>query len=222
MIAAVTTTLDEADIIEATATCLLNGGVDLILAADSSTDGTGDILKRLGAEVTRVDESVHRQPYWMNRLAREAHDRGAEWIVPWDADEFWLGLDHLKGLTENVAVATLWHHLDFDRKVIPAESLPKVAYRWQPGAVIANGNHDVSIAGSRANVLEIRHLQYRGFDHFARKVSERVRTLDPVARERGDGAHHTRLDGATDGQLRAAWTELEIRDSVYDPIPCSR
>lgn len=222
MIAAVTTTLDEADIIEATATCLLNGGVDLILAADSSTDGTPEILERLGAEVTRIDEPLHRQPHWMNRLAREAHSRGADWIVPWDADEFWFGLDRLDRLTENVAIATLWHHIDFDRKVIPAESLPKVAYRWQPGAVIANGNHDVSIDGPRVSVLEIRHLQYRSFDHFGRKVSERVRTLDPVARKRGDGAHHTRLDGATDDQLRAAWGELEARDSVYDPIPCSR
>ena len=222
MIAAVTTTRDEADIIEASARCLLDQGVDLILAIDSSTDGTAEILRGLGAEVTLVDDEVHHQPYWMNQLAAEAHGRGAHWIIPWDADEFWFGLDQLNRLPENVATATLWHHLDWDRKVVPAEALPKVAFRWELGAVLANGNHDVSILGPRANVLEIRHWQFRGYEHFVRKVRERSRTLDPQARARGDGTHITRLDGSDDEQLQAAWAVLEARETLVDPIPCSR
>lgn len=220
MIAAVTTTRDEADIVEATVRCLIDQGVDLILAADSSTDGTAEILESLGAEVTRIDEPIHRQPYWMNRLAGEAASRGAKWIIPFDADEFWLGLEQLHGLDADAAYAELWHHRDPNFKYIPAERLPKVAFRWAPGAMIANGNHSVSIARNRSvRALEIRHYQFRSFEHFKDKVRERSRTLDPAARARGDGSHMTRFENASEAELILAWQAHTAQECIYDPIP---
>lgn len=223
MIAAVTTTRDEADIIESTVRCLLEQGVGLILAADSSMDETPDILERLGVGVTRIpEEQVHRQPYWMNYLAAAAGHHGAEWIVPFDADEFWFGLEKLPGLDADIASAELWHHRDPNFKYVPAERLPKVAFRWAPGAVIASGNHSVSLAPLHARsvrALEIRHYQFRSFEHFKHKVHERSRTLDPAARARGDGSHMTRFEHASEDELLAAWAAHFSQSVVFDPIP---
>jgi hypothetical protein len=229
MIAAVATTRDEEDVIEASIRNLLAQGVGLVLIADASTDGTRAILWRLGRETGRVQWSVdtdrhHEQQEWIDALAATAHDEGAEWIVPFDADEFWFGLDLLNALDPAVTVAqaTLWNHRDWENKIIPVERLPKVAYRWSPEARIAPGNHDVSLAGAREMVLEVRHLPYRSEEQFIRKVQERNRTLSPAARERGDGTHHTRLEGLDADELRAAYAEWCSQPTVYDPIPCSR
>jgi glycosyltransferase involved in cell wall biosynthesis len=226
-IAAVCTCRNEADIIEASIRHLLAEGVDEVRIADSSTDATPDILRRLHRETGRVawfedTEPYHQQQAWVDRLAAEAE---AEWIVPFDADEWWLtttGEPLAKVLgesCENKLYAQLWHHLTPDEKYIVPERLPKVAYRWSPEAHIAPGNHDVSLPGGLSGLLEIRHYQYRGFDHYCRKMRERNATLAPDARARGDGAHVTRLDGATDEQLRVAWDELTAKETVYDPIP---
>lgn len=227
MIAAVSTVRNEADIIEASVRCLLAGGVDKLLIADASTDGTTDILRRLERETGRVtrlvdDEPVHRQPYWIDYLAAEA---GTEWILPFDADEFWFATGG-KPIAQALALgvggklyAQLWHHQTWELKYAAPERLPKVAYRWTEEAHIAPGNHDVSLPGGTWGLLEVRHYQFRGFEHFKRKVRERCATLDPVGRARGDGAHMTRLDGSGDEELRAAWNEMQAAEVVRDPIP---
>jgi hypothetical protein len=227
-IAAVSTVRNEAPIIEACVRHLLAEGVDEVLIADSSTDATtAIILGRLQGETGRIrwyedTDPYHQQQAWIDRLAAEAL---ADWIIPFDADEFWLTTSGeplakvLAGCPERKLYAQLWHHLDPNRKYAEPERLPKVAYRWSPEAHIAPGNHDVSLPGGLPGLLEIRHYQYRGFEHYCRKVQERNATLAPHARVRGDGAHHTRLEGASEEQLRAAWEELTGKETVHDPIP---
>lgn len=226
-VAAVATVRNEASIIEACVRHLLAEGVDEVLIADSSTDATTGILRRLGHETGRVawwkdTDPYHQQQAWIDRLAAEAL---ADWIIPFDADEFWLTTSReplarvLAGRSEGKLYAQLWHHLDPECKYVEPERLPKVAYRWSPEAHIGPGNHDVSLPSGLPGLLEIRHYQYQGFEHYCRKVRERNATLAPHARERGDGAHHTRLEGASDEQLRAAWDELTGKETVYDPIP---
>lgn len=238
VIAAVTMARNEADIIETSTHHLLDQGVDLVIVADhGSTDGTRYILDGLRAHTGCVewisnDDQMYRQQHWMDLLARMASHRGAEWIVAWDVDEFWSGTtrtisDTIAWLAPDVNVlpAVLWHHQTWDDKVVPAESLSKVAYRWKSGARMAPGNHGVKLPDAlvcATSLLEIRHLQYRSFEHFCRKVREQNVTLPPNLRQRGDGAHHTRLDGASDGEMREAWETLCGRETVHDPIPAQR
>ena len=79
MIAVVTTTYAEADIVGKWIAHTLAEGVDLILAADKlSDDGTRDILQAAGEQVVWFDdaEPCHRQAWWTDQLATEAHHSG--------------------------------------------------------------------------------------------------------------------------------------------------
>jgi hypothetical protein len=85
---------NEADVIDANVSYHLNAGVDFIVATDNgSTDGTLDILERyerLGVlELIREPSSDFQQGAWVTRMARLAAERGADWVINADADEFW-------------------------------------------------------------------------------------------------------------------------------------
>lgn len=83
---------NEADIIEQTIRHLLNQGVEHILVADNgSTDGTYELLqelsKSLPVHVIQDREVAYYQSEKMMWLADQVTEAGAEWIVPFDADE---------------------------------------------------------------------------------------------------------------------------------------
>lgn len=232
MIAAVSTIRNEADIISLSLRHLFAEGIDLVLIADASSDGTRQILDQIAEETGKVDwrvdgEPFHRQTYWIDRLAAEAYARGAEWIIPWDADEFWYVdgrpiAEALNALGPDVrrVDATLWNHVTPERRLAEPVHLPKVAYRWEPDAHIAPGSHGVSVGGATAHgFLNVRHWPWRTFGQFCRKVEERNQTLEPEGWVRGDGVQHTRLQGASHEQLRAAWEEWQASPTVDDPIP---
>ena len=111
--------------------------------------------------------------------------------MPFDADELWLfrgdrlarELDAADGA--DIVTAELLQH--FPSAVDPpgvdpfetilwrqlaAAPLPKVAFRWRPGAVIHQGNHGVSLPGpvQLAGGLEVRHFPYRSPEQFVRKA----------------------------------------------------
>jgi len=84
---------NEADIIQANLRYHLSIGIDHILVVDNgSSDGTLQQLERL-VETGRVHVSsrpgVFLQSAMASDVAREAFLRGADWVVPIDADEFW-------------------------------------------------------------------------------------------------------------------------------------
>lgn len=86
---------DEADIIGVSVAHHLSQGLDRIIVLDNgSTDGTDEILWQLAEGDERVrwrrDESPFDQAALTTALAREAHRLGADWVLPFDADEFWL------------------------------------------------------------------------------------------------------------------------------------
>ena len=106
VIAAVSIVRDEADIIGLTIAHLLEQGVDLILVADNgSTDSTRAVLAALSRNDERVQwtedgSDLFLQAEIVTDLAREAWARGAEWILPFDADEFWYADEGLATVLE--------------------------------------------------------------------------------------------------------------------------
>ena len=85
---------NEADVIDANIAYHLGAGVDLVVATDNgSTDGTLEILERYESEgvlhLIREPSTDFRQGEWVTRMARLAADRGADWVINADADEFW-------------------------------------------------------------------------------------------------------------------------------------
>src|SRR4051794_28083417 len=106
-IAAIMMVRDEHAILATTIGHLLQRvGVDEVLVADNgSTDATCAILKRLAAMDARVRWMDATGPWDLSHvlsgLAREAHQRGNDWVIPTDADEFlWSRADNLRSLCE--------------------------------------------------------------------------------------------------------------------------
>jgi 2-polyprenyl-3-methyl-5-hydroxy-6-metoxy-1,4-benzoquinol methylase len=85
---------NEADIVRVNLQHHLALGIDQVLIVDNgSTDDTPEILEELSRDTGRVhwtrDEGPYRQAEITSELAREACSRGADWVLPIDADEFW-------------------------------------------------------------------------------------------------------------------------------------
>lgn len=218
-VAAVSMFKDEGDVAY-DVLCHMADEVGLIIVADNlSDDNTLAELIRAREELSRRAEIVilndgevgYYQSRKMTSLAQTAVEYGAEWIVPFDADELWychedridLWLGRM-GPEVTSAQAQLWNHfgtaLDaegdspFQRMIWRQNkpgALPKVAFRWQEGAVIAQGNHDVFLPqpGQRIGGLELRHFPYRSFEHFKRKAANGARAYAATDLPLTEGAH---------------------------------
>jgi hypothetical protein len=183
------------------------GEVDRLVVADNlSTDSTRQILDGLVDElpltIVEDPDPAHYQSRKMSGLAARFADPG-DWIVPFDADELWYSrtgrirdvlqlMDSWPDGEHVVVAAALIDHFgtavderDPDvfrsfvwRKLLPSK-LPKVAFRYEPGAVIADGNHGVLLPSgatigsctrqTACAALEIRHFPYRSPAQFVRK-----------------------------------------------------
>jgi hypothetical protein len=90
---------DEVDVIRLCVLHHLTVGCERILVLDNgSSDGTATVLRRLAARVPlswSSDPGAYRQDELVTGLAHEAARRGARWILPLDADEFWVALGGL-------------------------------------------------------------------------------------------------------------------------------
>lgn len=204
---------DEADVIVGTLTHLADELDHLLVADNGSTDGTREILAELEDHLplTVVDDPdpAYHQSTKMSALAAQAAGAGADWIIPFDADELWL--DHvdririvLAEVQHRIVYADLLNHfptaVDPDdpdpfrsivwRKPAPAP-LPKVAFRWEPGAIIHQGNHGVTLPSNPAgtNALEIRHFPYRSAEQFVRKARNGAAAYRATDLPLTEGAH---------------------------------
>lgn len=86
---------NEEDIIEYNICFHARMGVDAFIVMDNnSTDNTLDILSSLKTKyeltVLHQRKNDYQQKKWMGQLVRKARKMGASWVIPNDADEFWL------------------------------------------------------------------------------------------------------------------------------------
>lgn len=227
---------DEMDVIDGVIRHM-NQQVDLLIVADNlSTDGTGPVLRDLRDELGHmllVDDTdpAYRQSEKMTILAGLAANMFRSdvdvWVVPFDADEIWTAADGqrlrdvLPTLDAPIAVARLTNHFrTFDdapdrdpfRSMVWCEGGPqelvKVAFRWEPDAVIWQGNHGVTLpsGGDSAAVLDVRHFPVRSPEQLISKARNGAAAYAAAPDLPEDMGMHWKHWGAmTDDQLREAY-----------------
>ncbi len=195
---------DEVDIIAGTCEHMADEVDRLIIADNRSIDGTRDVLAELAQKLPLIVvddlDPAYYQAEKITRLAARAAAEEPEadppWIVPFDADELWYTphgrirevLPTLVGGFD-VVEATLYNHFrtgvdetnpDPFRSMVWRMQAPgalgKVAFRWQPGAKIHQGNHGVTLPhdphrGFRSTALQLRHFPYRSAAQFVQKAT---------------------------------------------------
>lgn len=189
MVVGISMVKDEADIVEHTVTRMLNQVDKVIVLDNGSTDGTRDLLAALPVQVIDDPEPAYYQSRKMSKLAALAADRGADWVVPFDADEAWYSpfgrIADVLSEQDGAAIATaeLYDHVatasDPDApspltrigwRRRSAAGLPKVACRPRVDVTIHQGNHSADYGAILAGLLVIRHFPYRSADQFVAKA----------------------------------------------------
>lgn len=221
---AVTMVKNELDILEETVQHLLSQGVDRVLIADNlSTDGTTELIRRMALADDRIVEARdvevgYYQAAKMTLLGRFAGLHGARWVIPFDADEFWLSpAGTLRDYFEDAIVGT--HRAEIynafpvagaDRQArlrldLEAAAMVKVAYAYHPAAILGVGNHWVTRAGGFRQDLRIVHVPWRSYDQFAQKLRQGAVALAATDLGEHMGPHWRRLGIADDPVLRERW-----------------
>ena len=214
---------DEADVIEATLRHFIAQGVDAILVTDNgSTDGTLELLTRLSAEIPQLHvgfdrEPAHYQAAKMTVLTDAARRAGAQWVIPFDADEFWFATEgtlkeHFAKATTPICAAKMHNLYPTDdgsfRIDSAAQYLDKMAFRPTRTATLAEGNHEVTRPGEIAESLRILHMGWRSYDQFTRKLRNGAKALALTDLPEQTG-HHWRTGGTTDeATLHEMWSRL--------------
>jgi len=237
---AVTLVRNEQDIIERTIRHLVAQGVDHVLVADNlSDDATPTILERLATQLpvhlAQDREPAFHQALKMGLLAERARRAGADWIVPFDADEFWFGgagtlAHHLRSSRADVLRADL-HNLfptsdaalvggDGWRLQVCPHVRGKVAYRTHPAAVLASGNHEVDRPGSAATGLQIIHVPWRSKAQFLRKARQGAKALEAANQTSNTGFHWRYLATLDDESAGRRWDAL-LRGEAVEGIEWS-
>ena len=244
MIVGICSVRNEELLIETTLRHILAQGVDRVLISDAnSIDGTREAIARadLSGKVSLFTDDLPYcdQPVEMNRLAGYAAEWGADWVLPFDADEFPYApnggtiADALNAQPPNVCKVFLrvWNHLDWNRRETVPGSINgalnhcapiwqrKVVFRWQRGAKLLIGQHGVSFEGPHTEgVLDLRELKYISVDHFKAKIRGQLDRLDPSLGF-GYADHVRRFDGASDAEMEATWNEMSAVPTTHDPVP---
>lgn len=249
MVVGVAMVRDEADFIEGTIAHMGRHLDRLVIADNLSGDGTRDILERcardIPIEIVDDTEPGYYQAAKMSRLAKRAtRDLGADWIVPFDADERWVAennariADLLMSLPDEamVAEASIIDHVATGDPAMPYRRLAvlplrKVACRAVEGMRIHQGNHGVTFPSRRVALavtgkLEVRHYPYRSPEQFIRKARNGAQAYAATDLPHEVGAHWRGYGKMTDEQLREVffrwfWSGDPEHDPdlVCDPCP---
>lgn len=189
MIAGIAKVKDEADVIQVIVRHMLDQ-VDHVLVADNaSSDGTREILEALPVELIDIPDVAHYQGRHMTDLTARAAGRGAEWVVPFDADEFIYSpfgrlADVIAAHGADIYPVGIYEHRstasDPDEpnplrrmgwRTRELSPLHKVACRTSIPVRLAEGNHQAVYEPSIVwEQLIMRHYPYRSLEQFISKV----------------------------------------------------
>ena len=232
----ITVAKNEADVIATTIRHHLDQGFHGVIAIDNrSEDGTPEILRQ-AAQDPRVFVGVDSNPAHihgakMTHLALLAARAGADWVVPFDADEHWYarGMTVASLLRSSSAVMvdatshTVVPSPDAARVAFVADEpvrmtseadpgWTKVAFRVRRRPVVGDGNHHVyGIYGPRVTGLNVLHYPYRSLDQLRTKVRAGVASVEAAKFNETMCAHWRELDALDDDQLARAWSDY-LRD----------
>jgi regulator of replication initiation timing len=164
---AITMVRNEMPLLPLTLANLLSQGVDRVLIADhNSTDDTLGWLRRAekaDGRITVIDHKNHafNQAAVVSSLARMATVLGATWILPFDADEFWMAADRSERLSDVLASETLGRveamavrlenfAAPFDCDEFHLSDLPRFTHRFAPTAPVTTDDLTAFQQGARA------------------------------------------------------------------------
>lgn len=214
---------NEVDIIEEVLRHNLGQGMDAALILDNgSSDGTRELLESLSRELPIYvgDDPIlaYEQSAKMTFLADVARQHGARWVVPFDADEFWFGLDGSLKETLNAsgsAVERAWIYNAFPKedgrgwKIDSTRHFdPKVAFRSQRGVVLQMGNHSVSRTGVIGDRLRILHKPWRSKEQFLQKIRQGAAALEASDLPPDKGYHWRYVGAMDDAAQNSLWEDL--------------
>lgn len=212
---------DEEDIIGYTVAHLISEGIDGIVVANNlSVDKTQDILEVIkGASSVPViivedKEEAYYQAVKMNRLAEYAIQQGADYILPFDADELWVTANSnsvrevIEAEHAPILGATVIDHRATALDDIKVNPIRRMCYRrietlklqkmcFSPALTkgrITQGNHAVTDGQGRylsfkPSSLRIRHFPLRSPEQLLRKVLAGGPAYEKTTLPRDVGSH---------------------------------
>jgi glycosyltransferase involved in cell wall biosynthesis len=233
---------NEADIIRQHITYHLPKVDFLIVTDNGSTDGTREMLAAFESERVIVGDDptpFNMQFKHVDRMIRMARDRGADWVVNSDADEFWVG--DFQAVAQRYRrrwYSALWAP-SFRMRPCCAENAgetdPIARMRWRERAPdkgfrkvfhetarylkIDQGNHNVHIRGGRKvellpDEMRICHYQWRGFAHYLRKCVDISKAYESSGLREIYGQHLKRVYNVWKAQGEAGVRDMYQRE-VY-------
>ncbi|MFK5633434.1 glycosyltransferase family 2 protein [Ornithinimicrobium sp. LYQ103] len=225
---------NEADVVPAVVSHLLDQGLSGIVIADhSSDDGTRERLLSMAAAEPRLhvvlDSSKgHFQKEKITHLSRLAWRAGAEWIIPFDGDEFWFApsgtlSEWLPSQSADVINSHTIHAVplseesDFRKRTLLLDlggGYKKVGFRAHPLAFVAPGNHDVSRPGSRGGGLVNIHVPYRGAHQILGKFRRGAQALDDAGTPAGEGWHWRVGAKFDEADAERVWGQMQRGQAV--------
>jgi hypothetical protein len=153
----------------------------------------------------------------MTLLADAARRGGADWVVPFDADELWfagdasLG-DHLRGTSEGLVRARMFNVFPTAaggwRLDLTPASFGKVAIRAHWAARLGIGNHTASHPGEHVPGLYVAHYPWRSAAQLRRKGVQGSAAITDEQVARGLGKHWARFRDADEAWTDQAWSDL--------------
>lgn len=243
----ITVAKDEADIIGPMLQHHMSLGLSgMILFDNLSCDGTGEIAKSVpGVVVVKDNDGFHNQSRKNCEMTKMAMDRGADWILAIDADEFWY-LATFDTIPEMLAATSFdtfrvpGHNqictvFDDQSEVNPVLRMrwrcrdgikqSKIAYRCKPGRFAMHGNeatNDVARSPIQQELL-LRHYPVRSVEQFRSKV-----LTAPIRPSIHLKKWYAQLCKNPDGFARFFWKKCVINTAkmrrhphrwVDDPLP---